>query len=85
MLEDRKIKLLGHIMRGSTEDPLYKVTFDDEGNRMLHTNKRVGRPRNHWTKFTMCRAYERLYEDDWNADDDNCRIMLFTAAIERLF
>ena len=39
MLEDRKIKLLGHIMRGSTEDPLYKMTFDNDGNRRAHATK----------------------------------------------
>ena len=72
-------------MRLSAEDPLYKVTFDDEGKRLQYDKKRVGRPRNHWTEFAMSSAYSRIHDDEYNADDDIQRLMLFTAAIEQLF
>ena len=85
MLEDWKIRLLGLIMRSSSEDPLYKVTFNDEGKRLQYDKKRVGRPRNHWTEFAMSRAYEHIYAEDYDANDELQRLMLFSAALEKLF
>ncbi len=36
-------------MRCESDDPLFQVSFDNEGRKLERDVKRVGRPRNHWT------------------------------------
>ena len=77
--------MLGHLIRADTEDPMRQVCLDSQGRRLRYEHRRVGRPRNHWTESAMQSAYEYVYNADYVADDETCRILLQTAASERAF
>ena len=85
MLEDRKVRLLGHILRCDERDPLIAVTLDSDYKRLMFDKRRVGRPRNHWTEMTMNSAYQKVYDCTFEVNDDTHRLMLITAALDRLF
>ena len=86
ILDDRKQKLLGHIMRSPAEDPLYQVTFDEEGMQHLYETRRVGRPRHHWVRETLQKTFAHLYGDEvYIEDDEDIIFKLFCAAQIREF
>ena len=85
MLDDRTIRLLGHIFRSDERDPLIAVTLDTNYKRLMFDKRRVGRPRNHWTEITMSNAYRKMYNSTFDVHDDTNRLMLITAAIDNLF
>ena len=60
ILEDKKIKLLGHVMRCEKTDPLYQVTLTDQGGFNVYMKQRVGRPRGHWAEDVMNKAMLQL-------------------------
>ena len=50
VLDERKIKLAGHILRAPDSDPLSPVTYKHGSAEPTDVGKRrVGRPRQHWT------------------------------------
>ena len=56
LIEHKKRKLLGHIMRLSDEqqdDPLFQVTFKEDGRINVYKKRRVGRPRGWWAEDAM--------------------------------
>ena len=87
-MRDKRQRFLMHIMRSDEEDPLYQVTFDSKGNHesyfKQYDKKRVGRPRGHWTETTMGEMMEDYYETNFERDNENHYIMLFTIALEKL-
>ena len=85
MLDERKRRLLGHILRTESSDPMHEITFDEHSRRLQFEKKRVGRPRNHWTEVTMRNTFEKLHDFEYDPLDENHRILLITAAMERLF
>ena len=88
ILRDKRQKLLMHIMRSNEEDPLYQVTFDNRGNSETYfkqfEKKRVGRPRGHWTETTMGEMMKDYYETEFERENENHYIMLFSIALDRL-
>jgi hypothetical protein len=85
MLETRKERLLGHVIRSGCTDPLYQVSFDSEGARLEHEVRRVGRPRNNWIEKCSEKAYLRYIGDEFVRTDEEHRLRLFCAAFERMF
>ena len=84
MLQDKRRRLLGHVMRAADTDPLYQVTFEEYGfNR--YEKPRVGRPRGHWAKTTMNETMNWLEGADFDYTDEVGYLVLFSAAIERKF
>ena len=71
-------------MRCDPEDPLYQVTFDEEKELRQFQDKRVGRPRGHWTETTMTEMMETHYDSEFDRDNKDHYIMLFSIALERL-
>ena len=80
-----RLTLLGHILRCDEHDPLIAVTLDSDYKRLDFDKRRVGRPRNHWTEMTMNSAYHKVYDGTFEMNDDIQRLMLITAALDRLF
>ena len=71
IINDKKAKLLGHIIRADNEDPMRQVTFVRDSININYTNKRrVGRPRGKWVESTLKQAwsYENSLEE---YDNDN--------------
>ena len=50
-----------HVLRADYEDPMKQVTFEPFTNIARGTkSKRIGKPRQHWTKETFNEAYYAL-------------------------
>ena len=64
------MKLLGHIIRTNSNDPLKQVTFNDD-NLSIKTPayRRVGRPRKQWTINTLELAWRKIRTDDDDVED----------------
>ncbi len=63
-IEQRAIKLLGHITRREDNDPLRKVTYHQQSvNPKVHHKKRVGHPRTHWTMYYIDKSCKKLVRD----------------------
>ena len=58
--KDRKIKLLGHVLRLDEDDPMFECTIDGNLNRISKDKKRVGRPRENWIENTTSDAYKTI-------------------------
>ena len=65
LIDNRKIQLLGHIIRSNRNDPLKQVTFCD-GNLTPVTPalRRVGRPRQKWNEYILSRVWQQCRQDD---------------------
>ncbi len=67
---------------------MYQVTFDEkavkESKFKQYENKRVGRPIGHWAETTMSEMMEEHFEIEFERDNENHYIMLFSIALERL-
>ena len=49
-LDERRIKLAGHILRSPNNDPLRQVTYEPDNAEPVEIGKRrIGRPREKWT------------------------------------
>ena len=60
-ISDQSIKLLGHLIRESDEEPTRQVTLKPVSCKpQLPRKKRVGRPRNHWTVKTAEKAWDKV-------------------------
>ena len=58
-LEERKLKLLGHVLRRERQHPQHQVTFSTTSAMPRETtNRRVGRPRPCWTTNNMKKAWD---------------------------
>ena len=65
ILHERKLKLLGHILRRERQHPLHQSTFATRSAIPRETDqRRVGRPRQFWTVKTMERAWEIIKHQD---------------------
>ena len=73
-------------MRSPAEDPLYQVTFDEDGMQHLYETRRVGRPRHHWVRETLEKTFAHLWEDEvYIEDDEDVIFRLFCSAQMREF
>jgi len=82
ILEERKTKLLGHIMRREESDPLKQVCFDEKGFQHIYEKRRIGRPRLHWVRETMKNTFSKLYNDEIYLEDDEEIIFRLLCAAE---
>ena len=65
ILAERKMRLLGHVLRRERQHPLHQSTFSTSSAIPRETNyRRVGRPRQFWTTTTMERARELMKFED---------------------
>ena len=65
ILEDKKIKMLGHILRRERRHPLHQATFATPSALPRETeHRRVGRPRQFWTVNVMQKAWKIIKEND---------------------
>ena len=54
VLKERRLKLLGHIIRPEEDDPLKEVTFNRDTMEVKSVGlRRVGRPKTHWIHTVM--------------------------------
>ena len=72
VLEEKKLHLLGHIIRRPFTHPLQAVTFDSGSTspygrpliiKTCQGKRRQGRPRLHWTEENMAKAWKYINED----------------------
>ena len=69
--QQRRIKLLGHVIRASDDDPMRKVTFRPGTIKPWGTPvRRVGRPRMQWLRGAKTQAWKKLrhMEDTQGSD-----------------
>ena len=75
-------------MRCDPKDPQYQVTFDVRAVResmfKQYEKKRVGRPRGHWAETTMKEIMKEYFDTEFERDNTDHYIMLFSIALERL-
>ena len=65
ILEERKLRLLGHVLRRERQHPLHQTTFSTTSALPRETNyRRVGRPRQFWTTNNMEKAWEIIKRED---------------------
>ena len=81
MVEDKQVRLLGHILRCDHNDPLYQATFTDEGSYNVYNKRRVGRPQGFWAESTMGVAMTRLQDVEFERDNPNHYVYLISEAI----
>lgn len=65
ILEERKLRLLGHVLRRERQHPLHQTTCSTTSAVPRETNyRRVGRPRQFWTTNNMEKAWEIIKRED---------------------
>ena len=65
ILEDRKLKLLGHVLRRDRQHPLHQAAFSTRSALPRETeHRRRGRPRQFWTTNNMSKACEVIKTHD---------------------
>ena len=65
ILEDRKLKLLGHVLRRDGQHPLHQAAFSTRSALPRETeHRRRGRPRQFWTTNNMSKAWEVIKTHD---------------------
>ena len=65
ILEDRKLKLLGHVLRRDRRHPLHQAAFSTRSALPRETeHRRRGRPRQFWTTNNMSKAWEVIKTHD---------------------
>ena len=64
IIKNRRVTLLGHVIRSDRKDPMKQVTFEDEHLRTKSLGiRRAGRPRQKWIENTMREAWETVRSD----------------------
>ena len=60
-LRERRLKLLGHVIRAKEDYPMKEVTFNPNTMEVKAVGfKRVGRPKTHWIHTVMKEAWEEI-------------------------
>ena len=62
-LTQRQIVLYAHIVRLDNDDPMKRISIDEEGDRVKSDFKRRGRPRMKWYNTTRGRVITKLIGD----------------------
>ena len=87
-LTEKKLSLLGHVLRRPPTHPSRQVTFaTSTGIPRATKSRRVGRPRVQWAQTNMSKAWTILGENnevlgEWDINDRSKRELLFQKAIE---
>ncbi len=79
-------KLLGHVIRADTNDPMGMPTINERlATPGVHW-KRVGRPRLGWVRENCIWTHENTLSKEWKAEDeDGCISHIIEQAKERKF
>ena len=65
VLQDKRMRLLGHVLRRPRDHPMHQTTFATASALPINIHKRrVGRPRTNWTRNTLSNAYETFLKQD---------------------
>ena len=70
-------------MRCEKSDPLYQVTFTEQGGFNVYMKRRVGRPRGHWAEEAMNNAMLQLTGNKFDREDYDHYIFLISQALMR--
>ena len=85
VLQEKRIKLLGHIVRRPREHPQHQITFYTRSLIPRTVDKRrVGRPRLSWTHETMKVAWNLSQGYPFNVQDREMRLTLQEMAQNRI-
>ena len=85
VLQEKRIKLLGHIVRRPREHPQHQMTFYTRSLIPRTVDKRrVGRPRLSWTHETMKVAWNTSQGYPFNVQDQEMRLTLQEMAQNRI-
>ena len=57
MLEQRRVKLAGHVLRSSSTDPMRQISYQPDSASPCIIGRRVGRPRQQWLHNTNAVIY----------------------------
>ena len=60
------MKLLGHLLRASPEDPMKQAALKHTYEPIYPKQRRVGKPRKHWINETMKDAYNKYAHEQTN-------------------
>ena len=83
LLDERRIKLAGHILRSPNSDPLRQVTYQPDSAEPVEIGKRrIGRPRQQWTFRSNELIHSKLSHTDYRGFDVQNHNIL-TAARQR--
>ena len=85
ILKDRRLKLLGHVMRAAPSDPMHMVTFNENQELNRLNKRRRGKLRHHWTHQALQEAMEAHYNMDYDPTNDLQIAHLILLASERAF
>ena len=85
VLRDKKIKLLGHVIRSDEDDSLFQATFTTEGKYNVYEHRRVGRPRGHWAEEAMAYTLDQLEGVTFKRENDSHITYLFSEALNRKY
>ena len=64
MLEQRRVKLAGHVLRSSSTDPMRQISYQPDSASPCIIGRRVGRPRQQWLHNTNVVIYTALTGND---------------------
>ena len=82
-LDERRVKLAGHILRSPNNDPLRQVTYEPDNAEPVEIGKRrIGRPRQQWTYRSKELIRGRISRTDYHGYDFQYSNVL-TAARQR--
>ena len=84
-LDDKRIRLTGHILRSTDTDPLRQVSYKPGSAAPLDIGKRrVGRPRQQWLYQSNALVHSRIRHTEYNGYDFQNEAIL-QAALRRAF
>lgn len=85
MLEQRRVKLAGHVLRTSSTDPMRQISYQpDSANPCLIGTRRVGRPRQQWLHNTNALIYTALTGNDNYMGSEAQTARILQAARDRI-
>ena len=71
VLEEKKLRLLGHVLRRDWRHPQFQVTFTTYKARIrTTTHRRRGRPRINWTRCNLQKAWTIMRQCDQSLDEE---------------
>ena len=63
LLDDRRVKFAGHILRSNNSDPLRRVNCECNCGQLQCWEKKRGCPRQQWLLYTSRSAWEKMKEE----------------------
>ena len=83
---EKRGKLLGHIIRADSSDPLRQISLEPHSaNRIQYGKKRCGRPRQNWLHYTKSYVYENKFNFHSYEEGPQDDSRIYNAALQRSF